>query len=94
MSSRVVIAALLVLFAAPARGGTVALTFDDLPVFGLTKPVADGVAITRKLLRGLRAHRIPAKASSRTTPRAAPRCSRAGSTPAWRWATTPIRTCR
>lgn len=60
MSSRVVIAALLVLFAAPARGGTVALTFDDLPVFGRTKPVADGVAITRKLLRGLRAHRIPA----------------------------------
>lgn len=59
MSKRVLIA-LMLLAAAPARSGTVALTFDDLPVFGRTKPVADGEAITRKLLAGLRANRIHA----------------------------------
>ncbi len=59
MSKRVFIA-LILLVAAPGRAGTVALTFDDLPIFGRTKPVADGVAITRKLLGGLHARRIPA----------------------------------
>jgi peptidoglycan/xylan/chitin deacetylase (PgdA/CDA1 family) len=52
--------ALILLIAAPATAGTVALTFDDLPIFGRTKPVTDGVAITRKLLHALRARHIPA----------------------------------
>lgn len=57
MSKRALIA-LILLVAAPVHAGTVALTFDDLPVFGKTKSVADGVAITRKLLAGLRSNRI------------------------------------
>jgi len=59
MSKRALIA-LILLVAAPVRAGTVAWTFDDLPVFGKTKPVADGDAITRKLLVGLRTNRIHA----------------------------------
>ncbi|MET3825282.1 peptidoglycan/xylan/chitin deacetylase (PgdA/CDA1 family) [Sphingomonas sp. PvP055] len=43
--------------AAPAPSGTVALTFDDLPVFGAKTSAADGAAMTTRLLAGLkRAH--------------------------------------
>ncbi|UAJ11123.1 polysaccharide deacetylase family protein [Glacieibacterium megasporae] len=59
MSKRALIA-LILLAASPVHAGSVALTFDDLPVFGRTKPVADGAAITRKLLAGLQANHIHA----------------------------------
>jgi peptidoglycan/xylan/chitin deacetylase (PgdA/CDA1 family) len=41
--------------AVPAHAGTVALTFDDLPVFGPYK-TAEGQRITTKLLAGIRRH--------------------------------------
>ncbi len=44
----------------PAAAEPVALTFDDLPVFGTLRPVAEQAAITKKLLRGLVRHRLPA----------------------------------
>ena len=46
--------------ALPAAAEPVALTFDDLPVFGTLRPVAEQTAITRKLLRGLVRHHLPA----------------------------------
>lgn len=46
--------------ALPAAAEPVALTFDDLPVFGPIRPVAEQAAITRKLLRGLVRHHLPA----------------------------------
>ncbi len=45
------IAALML--AAPVHAGTVALTFDDLPVFGPYKSAAEGQEITTKLLAGI-----------------------------------------
>lgn len=38
----------------PARAGTVALTFDDLPVFGRFWSTPDGTAVTEKLLAGFK----------------------------------------
>jgi len=48
--------ALLLLAAPPAYAGTVALTFDDLPIFGRYAPTAEGTSITDKLLGGFRRH--------------------------------------
>ncbi len=48
------------ILAAPAAAEPIALTFDDLPVFGMKRPVAEQAAITRKLLRGLTRHHLPA----------------------------------
>ena len=56
----VLTAAWLVIAAAAAAAEPVALTFDDLPVFGRIRPVAEQAAITRKLLRGLVRHHLPA----------------------------------
>ncbi len=46
--------------AAAVPAEPVALTFDDLPVFGTVRPIAAQAAITRKLLRGLVRHHLPA----------------------------------
>jgi len=56
------LAALLLAAAAvvPAGAEPVALTFDDLPVFGVKRPVAEQAAITKKLLAGLVRHHLPA----------------------------------
>ena len=40
--------------AVPAAAGTVALTFDDLPVFGKMTSAADGAVVTAALLAGLK----------------------------------------
>lgn len=40
--------------AVPAAAGTVALTFDDLPVFGKMTSAADGAVVTGALLAGLK----------------------------------------
>ncbi len=53
-------AALCLTLAAPAAAEPVALTFDDLPVFGTKRPVAEQAAITKKLLAGLVRHHLPA----------------------------------
>lgn len=50
------LAAFLLLASAPAHSGTVALTFDDLPVFGSFTSAADGGLVTDRLLDGLRRH--------------------------------------
>ncbi len=50
----------LLALAAPAAAEPIALTFDDLPVFGTLRPVAEQAAITRKLLAGLVRHHLPA----------------------------------
>ena len=42
--------------AAPARMGTVALTFDDLPIFGSFKSAGDGAQVTDRLLDGFQRH--------------------------------------
>ena len=54
--------ALILLLAAafPARAEPIALTFDDLPVFGHPLTVPQATAITERLLRGLRRHHLPA----------------------------------
>ena len=57
---RVFTAAWLAIAAAGATAEPVALTFDDLPVFGRVRPVAEQAAITRKLLHGLVRHHLPA----------------------------------
>lgn len=44
----------LLWIAAPAQAGTVALTFDDLPVFGPYKTAAEGQQVTTKLLAGIK----------------------------------------
>ena len=46
----------MALAAAPAAAGTVALTFDDLPIFGRYAPTAEGARITDALLGGFRRH--------------------------------------
>lgn len=51
------LALILFALAAPARAGTVALTFDDLPVFGRYATADEGMAITTTLLDGLDRHR-------------------------------------
>lgn len=51
--------AMLLLAAAPARAGTVALTFDDLPTFGLYAPPAEAQRITTALLDGFKRHHWP-----------------------------------
>lgn len=43
-------------FAPPVQAGTVALTFDDLPVFGRFPSVAEGTVITGDLLSGFKRH--------------------------------------
>ena len=50
------IAALLLIANAPARSGKVALTFDDLPVFGSFGSAADGALVTDQLLDGFTRH--------------------------------------
>lgn len=57
---RVVAGCVLALVAVPAAADQVALTFDDLPVFGVVRPVAEQAAITARLLRGLVRHHLPA----------------------------------
>ncbi len=53
---RCVAFAALCLAARPVEAGTVALTFDDLPLFGRYAPTAEGTAITDRLLDGFRRH--------------------------------------
>lgn len=50
------LAALFFSASASARSGTVALTFDDLPVFGSFTSAADGALVTDRLLDGLSRH--------------------------------------
>jgi peptidoglycan/xylan/chitin deacetylase (PgdA/CDA1 family) len=53
--------AALGLFASlPAQAGEVALTFDDLPVFGKASSTKQGEGTTKKLLGGLRRHHFVA----------------------------------
>lgn len=54
---------LLLALAAPAQRAAaegVALTFDDLPVFGIKRTTAEQAVITRRLLGGLVRHHLPA----------------------------------
>lgn len=53
---RTILAGALLLSATPLRAGTVALTFDDLPIFGRYAPTAEGSAITNRLLGGFQRH--------------------------------------
>ena len=55
-------AAMAIVFAvgSPAAAEGIALTFDDLPVFGTARPVAEQARITRRLLRGLVRQHLPA----------------------------------
>jgi peptidoglycan/xylan/chitin deacetylase (PgdA/CDA1 family) len=55
-----VLAAALTWTAAPIHAENVALTFDDLPVFGRPLSTADAASITRKLLAGLNRDHLPA----------------------------------
>jgi peptidoglycan/xylan/chitin deacetylase (PgdA/CDA1 family) len=55
-----VMAAALAWIAAPVHAENVALTFDDLPVFGRPASTADATAITTKLLAELNRCRLPA----------------------------------
>ncbi len=58
---RVLLSLALFLAACPAaRAQDVALTFDDLPVFGRTASTADAEVVTRRLLAGLRRHHLRA----------------------------------
>ena len=52
-----VVAALMTFHPDSLRAGTVALTFDDLPIFGCFASASEGAAITRKLVGGLSRHR-------------------------------------
>lgn len=45
---------------APVHAGTVALTFDDLPVFGTFYTPAEGADVTTRLLGGLKRHHLQA----------------------------------
>ena len=60
LSVRAALLAVTLTIATPAAAEGVALTFDDLPVFGPVRSVAEQTAITRKLLRGLVRHHLPA----------------------------------
>ena len=48
------LAAMLCAIARPASAGTVAITFDDLPLFGLYAPPGEAEEITARLLGGFR----------------------------------------
>lgn len=50
------LAALFLMANVPVPTGTVALTFDDLPVFGAFTSAADGAMVTERLLAGLARH--------------------------------------
>lgn len=54
------VGSLLLLGNSSAHTGTVALTFDDLPVFGKFLSAGDGVVVTKRLLAGLSRHHWPA----------------------------------
>ncbi len=54
------ILALSLALASPARSAQVALTFDDLPVFGRVASTKEAASITRRLLSGLRRNHLPA----------------------------------
>ena len=55
------VAGALAIGAAPtAHAGTVALTFDDLPIFGKFRPIAEADALTDKLVGGIERHHWPA----------------------------------
>jgi peptidoglycan/xylan/chitin deacetylase (PgdA/CDA1 family) len=51
---------ILLLGSARAEAGEVALTFDDLPIYGHSRPIADANALTARLLAGLKRHDFPA----------------------------------
>jgi peptidoglycan/xylan/chitin deacetylase (PgdA/CDA1 family) len=51
---------LMLMGAHGAKAGEVALTYDDLPVYGHFGSIEDATALTRKLLAGLTQHRYPA----------------------------------
>lgn len=51
------VASLLLLGNSAAHFGAVALTFDDLPIFGKFASAADGAVVTKRLLAGLSRHR-------------------------------------
>jgi peptidoglycan/xylan/chitin deacetylase (PgdA/CDA1 family) len=53
-------AALLVAGAGRAHSENVALTFDDLPIYGPRGTIANAQAMTRRLTRGLVRHHLPA----------------------------------
>ncbi len=55
-----VAACLALAAAAPACAARVALTFDDLPIFGKWPSAAEGAAITKKLVGGLKRHHFVA----------------------------------
>lgn len=57
---RMMTALALGLSTVPASAGTVALTFDDLPVFGKMTSAADGAVVTDTLLAGLRRNHFKA----------------------------------
>ncbi|HEY0270271.1 MAG TPA: polysaccharide deacetylase family protein [Sphingomonas sp.] len=46
--------------ATPLRAGEVAITFDDLPVFGRFRSIESATALTDTLVAGIRRHRWPA----------------------------------
>lgn len=50
----------VLLAAAPATAEPVALTFDDLPIFGKTRPIAEARDLTARLLGGLKRHHFTA----------------------------------
>lgn len=54
------LATLFLFVSMPARAGEVALTFDDLPIFGKASSTKQGEETTKKLLGGLRRHRFVA----------------------------------
>ncbi len=54
------IALVLLLSGARAQAGEVALTFDDLPVYGHFRPIGEAQALTGQLLFGLKRHHFPA----------------------------------
>lgn len=51
---------ILLAFAGPVHAENVALTFDDLPVFGKRGTIEDATAMTKSLLDGLVRHHLPA----------------------------------
>lgn len=59
-SARAVLLALGLCLATPAFAGRVAVTFDDLPVFGRTASTVDAREVTDRLLAALRRNHIPA----------------------------------
>lgn len=52
----IIATALSAAFASPVLAHSVALTFDDLPVFGRFETAAQGAAVTEQLLAGLKRH--------------------------------------